>query len=106
MTPQVDLPDELPTIEEHVLVLGTEKMWSEFVREVIKDNEVYTYHISRMKLCIYDDYKTTYHFLSSSFGDEEIVRHLRGKEFHRWYNLGSYLSEEVRCHIRSRIRLK
>lgn len=92
---------------EHVLVLGTEKMWDEFTRELIRDNKIYTYNISRMKLDVYEtrQCRTVYQFLSSSFGDGEIVRHLQGKEFHRWLNLGSYLSDDVRCHIRSRMRL-
>jgi len=106
MTIQVDLPNPYPTTTEYVLVVGTVKLWDEWVRGMIKENPEYTHHISRRMLDIYtEDSKTVYYFVSSNLRDEEIIQQLMGKEFHRWHNLGVRVSPEVRCYIRTRCRL-
>jgi hypothetical protein len=106
MTIQAEQPKELPTLVEHVLVIGNEKLWAEYVHAQSRENEFYTHHINRMRLDIYDDILTSYHFVSANNGDESIIQHLRGKEFHRWLNLGCWISTEVRGYISTRVRLK
>lgn len=106
MTIQADLPKPYPTLTEYVLVVGTVKLWDEWVREMIKENPEYIYSISRRVLDTYtEDSKTVYYFVSSSQSDGQITQQLMGRKFHRWYNLGVQVSPEVRCYIRTRCRL-
>lgn len=106
MTIRVEQPKELPTIVEHVLVIGNEKLWAEYVQAQSSENEFYTHHISRMRLDIYDDILTSYYFVSANNGDGGIIQHLIGREFHRWLNLGVEVSEYARDYIKTRTRLK
>lgn len=106
MTIRVERPKELPTIVEHVLVIGNQKLWAKWVHVQSRENEIYTHHISRMRLDVYDDILTSYHFVSANNGDESIIQHLRGREFHRWLNLGVEVSQYARDYIKTRMRLK
>lgn len=91
---------------EHVLVIGTARLWDEWVREMIKENPEHTHNISRRMLDIRTgDSKTVYYFVSSYGYDHQIIERLMGTEFHRWYNLGIQVSPEVRCYIRTRCKL-
>ena len=52
-----------------------------------------------------DDVLTSFHFVSGVCGDEYILQHLMGREFHRWLNLGVGISEYMRDYIKTRVRL-
>ena len=94
-------------IREQVLVIGSEKLWEQWVWDQKQEYEFYTYHISRMQLDIQDDeIVTSFHFVSGVQGDEYILQHLMGREFHRWLNLGVEVSQYSRDYIKTRMRLK
>lgn len=105
MTIQIEQSKELPTLVEHVLVVGNEKLWAEWVHAQIQEYNLSTHHkdVSRF---VVDDTKTAYHFVSTDNGDGHIIERLRGKLFHRWLNLGVEVSQYTRDCIKTRVRLK
>ena len=90
---------------EHVLVVGNDKLWAEWVHAQTQEYDFSTYH-KDVRRFIVDDTKTAYHFVSANNGDAHIIEQLQGKLFHRWLNLGVEVSQYTRDYIKTRVRLK